>query len=375
MKRSKSSQRWLQRQAGDPYVRQSKLDGYRSRAAYKLIELQRKDRLMRPGMTVVDLGAAPGGWSQVAAREVGAGGRVLALDLLQMEPIDGVDLIIGDFHEDSVLAQALAWAGEAGVDLVLSDMAPTISGMRAVDQPRSMLLVELAVDFAARVLKPGGAFATKVFQGEGFDATLRDLRGRFREANAVSDMAKNLNPLGGHRHRADVRVQQLHRDADGAAHHGLLRLSSSRSARQVKEVTVQGRTIEGVSEGGQRFTTYSPGDDGLVGDLLNNNVEIKAAPPEKPSVLMQILINWFPLFILIGLWIFFMRQMQGGAGGRGAMSFAKSKARMLSEDQVKVTFADMAGAEEAKEEVVEVVDFLRTRPSSRSSAARSPRAS
>ena len=128
---------------------------------------------------------------------------------------------------------------------------------------------------------------------------------------------------------------------------------------QVKEVTISGRTIEGVTEGGQRFTTYSPGDDGLVGDLLNNNVEIKAAPPEKPSVLMQILINWFPLFILIGLWIFFMRQMQGGAGGRGAMSFAKSKARMLSEDQVKVTFADMAGAEEAKEEVVEVVDFLK----------------
>ncbi|MBK1618520.1 ATP-dependent metalloprotease [Lamprobacter modestohalophilus] len=128
---------------------------------------------------------------------------------------------------------------------------------------------------------------------------------------------------------------------------------------QVKEVTVQGRTIDGVNQNGQRFTTFSPGDDGLVGDLLNNNVEIRAAPPEKPSVLMQILINWFPLFILIGLWIFFMRQMQGGGGGRGAMSFGKSKARMLSEDQVKVTFADMAGAEEAKDEVVEVVDFLR----------------
>ena len=128
---------------------------------------------------------------------------------------------------------------------------------------------------------------------------------------------------------------------------------------QVKEVTVQGRTIEGVTEGGDRFTTYSPGDDGLVGDLLNNNVEIKASPPEKQSVLMQILINWFPLFILIGLWIFFMRQMQGGAGGRGAMSFAKSRARMLSEDQVKVTFADVAGCEEAKDEVVEIVDFLR----------------
>jgi cell division protease FtsH len=128
---------------------------------------------------------------------------------------------------------------------------------------------------------------------------------------------------------------------------------------QVKEVTIQGRTIEGVSASGQHFTSYSPGDDGLVADLLNNNVIIKAAPPEKPSILMTILINWFPLFILIGLWIFFMRQMQGGAGGRGAMSFGKSRARMLSEDQVKVTFQDVAGAEEAKDEVAEMVDFLR----------------
>ncbi|MGA7983009.1 MAG: ATP-dependent zinc metalloprotease FtsH [Chromatiaceae bacterium] len=128
---------------------------------------------------------------------------------------------------------------------------------------------------------------------------------------------------------------------------------------KVKEVTINGREIQGISESGQHFTTYSPGDDGLVGDLLNNNVEINAGPPEKPSILMQILINWFPLFILIGLWIFFMRQMQGGASGRGAMSFGKSRARMLSEDQVKVTFADVAGADEAKEEVSEMVDFLR----------------
>ena len=127
----------------------------------------------------------------------------------------------------------------------------------------------------------------------------------------------------------------------------------------VKEVTIRGRLIEGVTETGQRFSTYSPGDDGLVGDLLNNNVIIKAAPPEGQSVLMQILINWFPLLILIALWIFFMRQMQGGVGGRGAMSFGKSRARMLSEDQVKVTFQDVAGAEEAKEEVVEMVDFLK----------------
>ena len=128
---------------------------------------------------------------------------------------------------------------------------------------------------------------------------------------------------------------------------------------QVKEVTVTGRAIEGVNESGQRFSTYSPGDEGLVGELLNNQVVIKAAPPEKPGILMQILINWFPLFILIGLWIFFMRQMQGGAGGRGAMSFGKSRARMLSEDQVKVTFNDVAGTDEAKDEVTEMVDFLR----------------
>jgi cell division protease FtsH len=128
---------------------------------------------------------------------------------------------------------------------------------------------------------------------------------------------------------------------------------------QIKEVTINGRAIEGATVAGQRFSTYSPGDDGLVSDLLNNQVEINAGPPEKPSILMQILINWFPLFILIGLWIFFMRQMQGGAGGRGAMSFGKSRARMLSEDQVKVTFQDVAGVEEAKDEVGELVEFLR----------------
>ncbi|WP_200386095.1 ATP-dependent zinc metalloprotease FtsH [Thiocapsa imhoffii] len=128
---------------------------------------------------------------------------------------------------------------------------------------------------------------------------------------------------------------------------------------EVKEVTIQGRTIEGITSSGQRFTTFSPGDDGLVGDLLNHDVVIKATPPEKQSVLMQVLINWFPLLILIAIWIFFMRQMQGGAGGRGAMSFGKSRARLLSEDQVKVTFQDVAGAEEAKDEVTEIVDFLR----------------
>ncbi|MCB1857774.1 MAG: ATP-dependent metallopeptidase FtsH/Yme1/Tma family protein, partial [Gammaproteobacteria bacterium] len=130
-------------------------------------------------------------------------------------------------------------------------------------------------------------------------------------------------------------------------------------AGSVQSVTINGREIDGILTSGSAFSTYAPEDDGLVSDLLNNNVEIVASPPEKPSILMQILINWFPLFILIGLWIFFMRQMQGGGAGRGAMSFGKSKARMLSEDQVKVTFADVAGVEEAKEEVSEMVEFLR----------------
>ena len=130
-------------------------------------------------------------------------------------------------------------------------------------------------------------------------------------------------------------------------------------AGSVKEVTISGRNIDGTLHDGKHFSTYSPGDDGLISDLLNGQVEIEATPPEKPSLLMNILINWFPLFVLIGLWIFFMRQMQGGGGGRGAMSFGKSKARMLGEDQIKVSFSDVAGVEEAKEEVTEMVDFLR----------------
>ncbi len=128
---------------------------------------------------------------------------------------------------------------------------------------------------------------------------------------------------------------------------------------QIREVTIDGRTINGISVSEERFSTYSPGDNGLVSDLLNNHVVIKSMPPERPSLLMSILINWFPLFVLIGLWIFFMRQMQGGVGGRGAMSFGKSRARMLNEDQVKITFQEVAGVEEAKEEVAELVEFLR----------------
>lgn len=169
----------MARQAADPYVRRSKAEGYRSRAAYKLLELDRKDRLLRAGLTVVDLGAAPGGWSQVAAQAVGPRGRVLALDLLGMDPIAGVDIITGDFNDEAVLARALAWLGDGRAGLVLSDMAPNVTGMKTVDQPRSMLLVDLALDFAERTLKPGGNLVVKAFQGEGFDDALRLIRERF----------------------------------------------------------------------------------------------------------------------------------------------------------------------------------------------------
>lgn len=178
-KKRPSSKAWLKEHREDPYVQRAQKEGYRSRACYKLLELQDKDRLFRPGMTVLDLGAAPGGWSQVAADLVGHKGRVVASDILPMDALAGVDFIQGDFTEEAVFAQILAALDGQPVDLVLSDMAPNMSGVNAVDQPRSMYLVELALDMAERVLAPGGAFVTKVFQGEGFDDWFRDVRGSF----------------------------------------------------------------------------------------------------------------------------------------------------------------------------------------------------
>jgi len=176
------SRRWLERQARDRYVRRAREEGYRSRAAYKLLELDRRHRLLRPGMTVVDLGAAPGGWSQVAARRAGPRGRVVALDLLPMEPVPGVTFIQGDFREEGPLQALLeAVGGGRAVDLVLSDMAPNLSGLRAVDQPRAMHLAELALDLARQVLRPGGALLVKAFQGEGLDAYRDELRSCFRK--------------------------------------------------------------------------------------------------------------------------------------------------------------------------------------------------
>ncbi|TXS96487.1 23S rRNA (uridine(2552)-2'-O)-methyltransferase RlmE [Parahaliea maris] len=178
-KKRSSSRAWLKEHRDDPYVQQAQREGYRSRACYKLLELQEKDRLIRPGMTVVDLGSAPGGWSQVAADLVGHKGRVVASDILPMDNLAGVEFIQGDFTEDAVFEQILAAIGDAPVDFVLSDMAPNMSGVNAVDQPRSMYLVELALDMATRVLAPGGGFAAKVFQGEGFDELFRSTRDRF----------------------------------------------------------------------------------------------------------------------------------------------------------------------------------------------------
>ena len=183
-KKAGSSKRWLKEHFDDDYVQRAQREGYRSRACYKLLELNQKDKLIKPGMTVIDLGSAPGGWSQVAAELVGDKGQVLASDILPMDPLAGVEFIQGDFTEQSVFDELLKALDGRAVDLVISDMAPNMSGMSAVDQPQSMYLVELALDMARQVLKPGGNFVAKVFQGEGFDELLKDMRATF--ASVVS---------------------------------------------------------------------------------------------------------------------------------------------------------------------------------------------
>ena len=181
MARSKSSNQWLNEHVNDPYVKRAQVDGYRTRASYKLIELIEKDKLIRPGMVVVDLGSAPGGWSQVVAPLVGSKGRVVASDILPMNAIAEVDFIQGDFTEESVFDQIMGVIGDAPIDLVISDMAPNISGVNAADQASSMYLVELALDMARQILKPQGDFVAKVFQGAGYDEYLKDVRSSFNK--------------------------------------------------------------------------------------------------------------------------------------------------------------------------------------------------
>ena len=181
MPRSKSSNEWLRRHVNDPYVKQAQLDGYRSRSAYKLIELNEKDRLVRPGMKVLDLGSAPGGWSQVVGKLVGSKGRVLATDILPMGSLANVDFIQGDFNDEAIVTQILEWLGDGKFDLIVSDIAPNITGIDSADQASSMYFLELALDTVRKTLKPGATFVAKMFQGAGSDEYLKDLRKSFEK--------------------------------------------------------------------------------------------------------------------------------------------------------------------------------------------------
>jgi 23S rRNA (uridine2552-2'-O)-methyltransferase len=195
MARSKTSNAWMKEHVNDPYVQRAKAEGYRSRAAYKLMELDARDRLLGPGKVVVDLGATPGGWAQVAAAKVGPRGKVIGLDLLDMEPLPGVTFIRGDFTTDATLAELDAALGGRPVDLVLSDMAPNISGVPSSDAPRMIYLNELAADFAFQRLNDGGALVMKTFQGPGFPELIRMLKTRFRKVmSRKPDASRDRSP-------------------------------------------------------------------------------------------------------------------------------------------------------------------------------------
>lgn len=201
MKRTRTSKAWMREHVNDPYVQLARKEGWRSRAAFKLMEMDDKDKLLRRGEVVVDLGATPGGWSQVAAKRVGDGGMVLALDLLEMEPIHGVDFLQGDFREDEVLARLEEKLNGRSVGLVMSDMAPNMSGVPLVDQARIMYLAELGLEFCKAHLKPDGAFLVKVFQGTDYESFLRSMRETFktvavRKPDASRDRSAELYLLG-----------------------------------------------------------------------------------------------------------------------------------------------------------------------------------
>jgi 23S rRNA (uridine2552-2'-O)-methyltransferase len=188
-RRSKSSDRWLKEHFRDPYVQKAQSGGWRSRAVFKLEELDQRERLLKPGSVCLDLGAAPGAWSQYARTRVGPKGRVVATDILAMEPLSGVEFVQGDFREPEVFDQVLGLLPQGRVDVVLSDMAPDFSGIDAVDQPRSMYLAELGLEMARRVLKPGGDALIKVFQGSGFEELVRGVRGEFTQVRVVKPKA------------------------------------------------------------------------------------------------------------------------------------------------------------------------------------------
>ena len=184
-----SSRSWRERQERDPYVLQARKDGWRSRAVYKLEQIDQKERLLKPDMVCVDLGSSPGSWSQYVTEKLKGKARIIAVDLLPMDSLPDVEFVQGDFQDDEVFEQLLQAVGEGGADLVMSDIAPNITGTKAVDQPRSMYLVELALDMARRVLKPRGNFVCKVFQGEGFDEFVRDARNSFERVRVIKPKA------------------------------------------------------------------------------------------------------------------------------------------------------------------------------------------
>ncbi len=201
MKPSKTSKAWMQEHLNDEYVKRAQKDGYRARAAYKLIEIDDKDKLLKPGMTVVDLGSTPGSWSQVAVHKLKGQGRVIALDILDMHPIPGVEFICGDFRETSVLKQLETALDGKLVDLVIADMAPNMSGLKDVDQAGAAHLTELALDFCADWLKPGGHFLVKVFIGSGFEPLVKQMRMQFdkvvtRKPKASRDRSSEVYLLG-----------------------------------------------------------------------------------------------------------------------------------------------------------------------------------
>ena len=185
----RSSGSWRERQERDPYVQQARRDGWRSRAVFKLEQISEKERFLKPGMVCVDLGSAPGSWSQYVTRKLKGKARIVAIDILPMDSLPDVEFVLGDFREDDVFEQLLQAVGEGGADLVMSDIAPNITGTKVVDQPRSMYLVELALDMARRVLKPRGNFVCKVFQGAGFDEYLRDVRNSFERVKVMKPKA------------------------------------------------------------------------------------------------------------------------------------------------------------------------------------------
>ena len=194
-KRRPSSQAWLKEHFTDPYVQRAKAEGFRSRAIYKLEEMDRKVKLLHPGQVVLDLGAAPGGWSQYARRKIGRHGRVVAMDILPMDAINGVEIVLGDFREDAVLEQLIGMVGERAVDVLLSDMSPNLSGIDAIDQPSSLYLVELALDMANRVLKKDGAVLIKTFQGYGFQEVVAAARRNFSLVKLLKpDASRSRSP-------------------------------------------------------------------------------------------------------------------------------------------------------------------------------------